>query len=297
MKKIKIASLSPQPLLLIMATFTLIAVPLRMFQLTNCIDATTGFWVVKDVTMWILYILCAVFVVIAFFISFLSGIMKMPELDDKRDIPLAIFASLLSIALIVDAVRKVPLLITLIEKIDGPFGIETVIYIISSGTLPLALQVLSVFFATIYIMFVAVSFIKGNGAYKKRRLLALWPTLWAMFRLIYHFIDPINYKNVSQLFFQMILLSFMMIFYLSFARLASQVNADNSMSTLWFSGISAAFMGFVSSLSPILLMIFGKADLLPAHYPVYFSDLAFALFVTAFLFTVVPRTIKKKIES
>ena len=66
---------------------------------------------------------------------------------------------------------------------------------------------------------------------------------------------------------------------------------------LWFTGISGAFMAYVVALAPIILTVTGKGYMLPTKYPVHYCDLAFALFATAFLFTVMPRTGSAKADS
>lgn len=292
MKKLKIASLSPSPLVLIMAIAALIAVPVRTFQLTNCVEPSTGFWLVKDFTVPFLYALCIVVIVLAFFMSFFSGIMTKPVFAEKKDIPIGVFASLFAVSLIVDSVFRTTELITIFDEyaIDGSNTFLS--YILQSGGVFVILQVLFGVFSAVYMALVGVSYFKGNGVFKKNALLALSLPIWSMSRVAYHFVDPINYKNVSQLLFQLIMLIFVVMFTLSFGRIASSVNSESSMWLLWFSGISGAFIGFICGLAPIILLIIGKSDYIPVNYPVRYSDLGFSMFATAFLFSVMPRTIK-----
>ncbi len=297
MKKLKFDKLSPGPLIIIMAIAVLFAVPVRMFQYTSCLEASTGFWLAKDFTVYILYILCAVVVAVSFIISLFSGVMHAPQFDDKKDIPLGIFSVIFAITLVADAILQISKFLALYDAypIDG--GMTLFRYILTSGTFAVGLQILFGILAAVYIAFVAYSYFLGNGAFKKRKLLAVCPAVYAMGRLAYHFIDPISYKNVSQLFLQIIMLIFMILFTFSFARLASGINAEKSMWLLWFSGISGSFMAYVVALAPIILTVSGKGYMLPTNYPVHYCDLAFALFTTAFLFTVMPRTVSRKADS
>jgi hypothetical protein len=41
--------------------------------------------------------------------------------------------------------------------------------------------------------------------------------IWGQVPLICHFVAPVNFKNVSQLFLEIIMLCFTMVFFLSFA--------------------------------------------------------------------------------
>ncbi len=297
MKKLKFDKLSPSPLILIMAIAVLFAVPVRMFQFTSCLEASTGFWLAKDFTVYILYILCAAVVVLSFFISLFSGIMPNPEFEDEKDIPLGLLSAVFAITLAVDGVLQISKFLELYDAYSADGTMTLPRYILTSGTFAVGLQIIGGLFSAFYIAFVAYSYFLGNGTFRKHKVLAVCPTVYAMARLAYHFIDPISYKNVSQLFLQIIMLIFMILFTFSFARIASGVNPEKSMWLLWFSGISGAFMAYVVALAPVILTVTGKGYTLPTNYPVHYCDLAFALFATAFLFTVMPRTVSDKAGS
>lgn len=297
MKNLKFDKLSPSPLILIMAIAVLFAVPVRMFQFTSCLEASTGFWLAKDFTVYILYILCAAVVILSFFISLFSGIMPNSEFEDEKDIPLGVLSAVFAITLAVDGVLQISKFLELYDAypVDGAMTLPR--YILTSGTFAVGLQVIGGIISAVYIAFVSYSYFLGNVAFKKHKVLAVCPAVYAMARLAYHFIDPISYKNVSQLFLQIIMLIFMILFTFSFARIASGINSEKSMWLLWFSGISGAFMAYVVALAPIILTVTGKGYMLPTNYPVHYCDLAFALFTTAFLFTVMPRTVSDKTDS
>lgn len=290
MKKLKIANLSPTPLMYILAVGVIIAVPLRVFQLCNCIDSTTGFWAKQDFTVWVLYILLALIVLLSLFFSFFSGVMTKPKFKEEKDIILGIFAGIFSITMLIDAIVSVSNFISLMSTFTADNSGNLKDYLTTSGGLAMILEAVFGLLGTIYIVFISVSSITGNDKYSSKHFLALGPVLWAMFRLIYHFVDPVNYRNVSQLFLEIMMLCFAMIFFLSFARIASEINEDNSMSTLWFSGICTSLLAFVCALAPFILVITGKGSLIPSAYPMRYCDLGLALFTCSFLFTVTPLT-------
>ncbi len=290
MKNLKFKNLSPTPLLLVLAIFVFVTVPLRVFQLGNCIDPLTGFWSVRDFTVLSIYIIGIVFALVAFILSFFSEIMAKPVFTEEKDIPLGIFSVLFVIGMIFSTITSVTSLLDtlstgLISKASNVFG-----YLISSGVLALGFESLFGILSAIYFCFVTISYFSGKNKYEKSRLLALSPALWAMVRIIAHFIDPVNFKNVSQLFLQLIMLAFASIFFLSFARIASDINGEHSMWIFWFSGTCAAFFGFVTALAPLILIITGKGSLIPSAYPFNLADLTMAIFITSFLFTVTPLT-------
>lgn len=297
MDKLKIASLSPQPLVLILAVAVLIGVPLRTFQISNCIDPETGFWLVQGFTVPLLYALCILIVIIALGISFFSGIMPAPEFSEKRSIPMGVISILFTLTFLMDAISQMGTYIAIFGNYVAEQYPSFFTYMVSTGSLALTLQSIFGLLAAFYFALVAFSHFLGNASYAKTGFLAITPVLWGIFRMIYYFANPISYKNVSQLLLEMGTLTFIMIFFLSFARIASKVNEESSMWILWFSGTAGAFFGYVSTFAPLALMITGKGNHIPNEYPIQYTDLVFALFATATLLSNLPRTIKANTEN
>lgn len=291
MNKLKAAALSPNGAILLAAVITLFAVPLRTFQFINCLDPETGFWAVRDVTIPLLYALVVVVAVLAFFISLFSGIMPKPVLSTKRDIPWGVASILMACGFLWDAFANVRLALLARANIMDTEELSMTYQLISSGTLARYGQVLFAVLSAVYLIFFAIGKLTGSGIYEGRKLLALSPVCWGVFRLLVHFVEPISYKNVSQLLLEICLVVFAMIFWFAFARIASNVNADSSMWLYFFGGITAAFLGYVCALAPFMLILTGRGDLIPESRPMQYVDLAFAIFATCALFNAMPKTV------
>jgi len=296
LNKLKISSLSPQPLILIMAILAFIAVPVRTFQLANCIDPQTGFWLIRDFTVPVLYVICGVEVAVSLFMSFFSGIQPKPEFAEKRDIPLGVVSFIFALTFLVDAISRMTSYISLFSvyqsDVDGYlFG-----YMMKSGALALTIQSIFALFSALYFGIIGFSQVMEKTTYKKSKVLALAPVIWGISRMVYFFVNPISYKNVSQLLLTLMFLTLAMIFFLSYARIASGVNSENSMWILWFSGTAGSFMGFVCALAPLVLIATGKGNLIPDKYPLEYTDIAFAAFATGTLLANMPRTVKNNTE-
>lgn len=290
MNKLKFRNLSPTPLLVILAVFVFVAVPVRTFQLIKMIDPATGFWSEKGPLVYLLYIVIALFILIALVMTAFAGLMAKPTFKNEKNIPLGIFASLLAASLVYESALNISDFVTLMSSFVTATSSNLYTYLTSTGALPLILEGICGVLAIVYFIYVAIGCFKGSSIFESKRILALSPVLWAMFRLIYHFIDPIDYKNVSQLFLELIMLCFVMIFFLSFARIASGINEEKSMWILWFTGACATLLSYTCALAPFILTITGKGSLIPDAYPLHFCDLGIALFITSFLFTVTPLT-------
>lgn len=291
MKKLKAPSLSPNGAIVLAAVFTLFAVPLRTFQYLHCLDPETGFWTVRDVTVPVLYALVIAVAVIAFFISYFSGIMPKPEFSKQKDTPLGVTALLMALGFASDAVFNVRAAVISFSSFGAMQDVSPAYQLISSGFLARIGQALFAVLSVLYLTFVGVSKLTGKDTYEKHKVISLSPVVWAVFRLLVHFVEPIGYKNVSQLLLEILLVIFAMIFWFAFARIASGVNADSSMWLFFFGGITASFLGYVCALAPFILLITGQGHLIPVNRPMQYVDLAFAIFATCALFNAMPKTV------
>ncbi|MBO4445459.1 MAG: hypothetical protein J5782_00750 [Clostridia bacterium] len=290
MNKPRIKKLSPTPLLLVLAGAVIAAVPLRAHQLTKLVDPNTGFWAAQDITVLILYILIALVCVVSFFISAFSGIMTVPAFKEGRDRVLGVAAALFSVSLVADLALRVSKILSMLSEFTAKGAQNILGFLIPSGVLAMGFEVLFGLIGIIYLVLISVSAFKGTDIYSSHTMMALAPIFWAMSRLVSDFVNPVNFKNVSQLLFEMGMLCFAMVFFLSFARIASEINSDHSMWILWFTGVMGALLAFICALAPVILVITGKGDLIPDKYPVRYCDLGLGLFISAFLFTVTPLT-------
>jgi len=295
-RSLKVGSLSPVGMMVFAAVMTLIAVPLRTYQLVNLVEPSTGFWLEKDLTVFILYGIIGLVIVLAFFISGLSGVMPGPKFPEKRSIPLGIVSLLMTVAFAYENVTLLMESMLTYQSYQATGTVVSTYSLMSSGVGPAFLESIFGLLAALYFMVLAISLFQGSGAYKRRRVLALNPVLWAIFRLIVQFVNPIRYQNVSQLLFELIYLVFTMIFFLSFARIASGVNETKSMWVLFFTGISGAFMAFVVALAPFALLITGNSAYICSDYPLEYTDLIIGFFITGVLLFNLPVRISNHLE-
>lgn len=290
MKKLKVSRLSPNLAVVIAAAAILISVPVRTFQLVSCIDPATGFWAVRDITLPALYIVCAVAVFAMFLVSLIAGTMPRASFSTKRDIPLGISAVLVALSMALDVYTSVMNVLSTVasfEYVESP-----VRQLVSTGALGAGFEAVFAAFSIIYFIIIAVSKFTSSGAFEKRKILALAPVLWVVCRMLIHFVDPIAYKNVSAIVFELAFLVFALLFLFSFARVAAGVNAQNSMWILFGAGLSASLFGYVSALAPLVVILTGKAAYLCPAYPAHFTDLALALFATLVCYNAMPNTAK-----
>jgi len=289
----QVKNLAPSALILIMAIAALIAVPLRTYQHMNIIEAQTGFYAKHDISIVMLYALLAVACLLLFIFSFIGGTMPSPDFPEKKNKFIGISAALFSASLLFDSIIQIDK-VTRIYNEYGTTALKGLAYYIKTGGITAGAQSFFAILSAVYFSIFAASYFKGKRFYSTERLMALSPVIWALCRVVQRFIEPISFKNVSELLLQLFMLVFMLIFFLSLARIASKVNFEKSTWVLYASGLTAALIAMTSAVPSVILMIIGKSSLLYVQYPVSYCDVFFAIFVVVLLLEIMPS--KSEIE-
>ena len=286
-KKRKGGAMTPYTAFLIAAILAVVALPLRTYQLANLINPDTGFWEVRDETSYILYGLIAVTAIVSFIFSKYSKGIKGTEFRENRNIWLSVTSGLFGLGLLYDAYIQS----ATIKGIAGTFNPEVTsfgFFIMSTGILTKGFQVLFALLSAVYLGIIAISNFKGDGQYKEHRLIALSPALWAVCRVLFFFVEPISYRNVSQMFIEILYLIFAMVFFFVFARIASGVNPPENPWLLFFAGITASFIAAICALAPFALTITGRSYFVATEHPLQYADVAATLMIITVLLSNLP---------
>ena len=272
---IKLAGLLP-----VMLGATLLLIVLRCLQLTRYIDSTTGFLTggsFLNVLFYAIIALTCIFFAVVSFLSVDGGKVELTGLKDKyAGIGCAVFAA----SLIYDFMDSF---------IDGlaictelPFetyrnGAELAKALMATGALPYVLQALFALLSALYVIILAKSFIKGSGHAHNRKLLAAAPIAWASFKLITRFIKQISYIKVSDLFLELIMISFMIMFFIALSQVVSGVYSDDSRWRITALGFGGALISFIVSVPRFVFTVFAS-DFVNKEYPFSFDDAMFGIF-------------------
>ncbi len=283
----RVKNLAPNSMLLVMAVAVLVAVPLRTYQLFNIIEPQTGFYAKYDWSVTVLYSLLAVSCVLLFAFSFLCGSIPKPQFKEKKSIGLGISSVLLTLSFLVDSVVQIDVFIQ-IYNLYSTSLVKGAAYFIKSGGVAAAVQSLFAVLTAVYFLIMSISYFNGKKFYESSRILAICPIVWGLCRIIQRFVVPISFKNVSELLLQMFMLSFMLIFFLSFARIASNVNSEKSSWVMFASGLSTALLAMTTAVPSVIVMIMGKSSMLYSQFSVTFADIFIALFIVIMLLDFMP---------
>ena len=153
----------------------------------------------------------------------------------------------------------------------------------ASGVITNFFQSIFAFFAAIYFVIVAFDFLRGTHKANRSKLLALAPVGWASIRLVHRFIRQISFIEVSDLLFELVMLSCLVLFFMAFAQVASGVNSTGFGWRLSAFGLSAALIAITVNSSRLVYGIVMGFSSLNEHHLFSFVDIAFAIFALALI--------------
>jgi hypothetical protein len=272
-------NLSIAPLNKVFLAAFVIATALRCIQMAKFIDPQTGFLTGGSALNIILYVVLAAAIAVFCAVSFLSADCKNAEIGGLSDSKTATSARLMAIGFVVDCISS------FIAGVYN-FGSSATGYtdVMKSGTLPMMLQSFFALFSAVYFFILASDFSKGTEKVYKRKILATAPVFWAGARLIYRFLRQISFIEVSDLFLELIMIAFMVMFFMALAQVASGVYKDTVKWRLAGFGLSAGVIAAVLSASRLimsLVSVIGAADYTVSGHSFTFADLLFALFAVS----------------
>lgn len=257
------------------------ALPLRIYQYFSVIAPGTGFYKAINWSVYALYIIVGVFSLFSIILTFLSSEAvesKMPEGKNKLT---GIVALVYAACFIVDTITKISsFAVSYLGYFSGSIRVGTWNYLNANDHIPIILQAVFALFSAIYFIVFGLSYISGRNTFRDSKLLALNPMLWAVARMISLLMKPISYVKVSELLFELFAMTFLMLTFLSFARVSSQLSEKGEMRKVFAFGLPAALFCLICSVPRFVLFVIGQSSRLADEYGVeimLFSTAAFIL--------------------
>ena len=262
----------------ILGISTAVAIVLRAIQMAKFIDNETGFTTGGNVFSIIL-ILELVSTVLAFVVkAFLSAESEKIQLQGVKSKTLGAASALFSLSLLFDFVSGFT---SGMSDTAADFK-----GLMLTGTMPRFLQSFFALFAAFYFLILAKDFLKGTANASKHRVLAIMPVGWAGFRMICRFVRQISFVKVSDLFFELIMLAFMLIFFMAFAQVISGVYSDGFQWRIPAFGASAALIAGMLSVPRLIFTFVGYESYINPQHTFQITDLAFFGFILVLTATV-----------
>lgn len=275
--KNSVQSISADISVVLMCIGILVACPMRIFQMLKNVDPATGFYINYDsVMIIILYAVLALVAVLILVLSYLSGRIPASIAPKGRQVPLAITSLVFALTLFYDSVSK---------YFVGTQETATIIQNTGSTSMIHHFRSLAAVLAGLYLIVLFISYISGNELYKKVKILSLMPLFWTLARILERITVVISIVRVSELLFEICALVFLMMFFMSFARVVSDVNSKGSMWSVIACGSVAAMFIMTFAVPRLMLTLTGNQENLVAGFPLNWADLGAVLFVLTFVVT------------
>ena len=285
MKNLKgsLSAVKMKYLIFVFAAAMLTALPTRVYQLLAIVDYTNGFYNGNDVTIPVLYGAIFIFALIFMALSFLSKEVPSPKLPTGKNPVLGIGSIIMVVGLGWDilAIEK-----KVVPQVQGGFSFDMFKSLFTSnleqnGGAFLVLEFIFAIFAIFYLLIFAVSHLNGKASYKEYKLLALSPLCWAITMLISKLMTAVSFIKVSELLFEIFMLVFAMLFFLTFARISSGVFTEDSMWGIYGYGFSAALFAGLVTVPRLVCAVVGLPYV--EGYEFNFAHLAILLFILSYI--------------
>lgn len=275
--KNSVHSISADISVVLMCIGILVSCPMRIFQMLKNIDPATGFYIDYDsVMIIILYAVLALVAVLILVLSYLSGRIPASIAPKGRQVPLAFTSLVFALTLFYDSVSK---------HFAGTQETATIIQNTGSTSMLHHFRSLAAVLAGLYLIVLFISYISGNELYKKVKILSLMPLFWTLARILERITVVISIVRVSELLFEICALVFLMLFFMSFARVVSDVNSKGTMWSVIACGSVAAMFIMTFAVPRLMLTLTGNQESLVTGFPLNWADLGAVLFVLTFVVT------------
>ena len=260
------------------------ALPTRIYELLRLIDPESGFYTANSITTVLLYAVSAT----VFVLALINGLLHKKGIErlrlKEKNIFLAVCALLFALTLFYDAYNCIQRYVNLSQDYMASNMLvssnqETMT---RSGAIDTLGQALFAALSGIYFLLTALNAFTDRSV-QKLRLLALAPVVWNVFKIVYRFMRTISYINVSELFYELLMIAFLLLFFMAYAQLRSGINDKGMRWKLFAYGVPAAFFCLLCFVPRLVLTVTGKGDLLTVGSPLDFCDLGAALLIIAVL--------------
>lgn len=284
MKKYKgsLKSIKMKYLLFIYAASLFILLPFRVYQLLAVTEIKTGFFVKGDITGYIMYGLVFGFVILFLALSFLSREVPSPRLPKGKNTPLGIASLVFSAALLYDCVE-------FIGKVYPGAGYSLKIVLTSlktnialnGGVLAVVRLIFAVASIVWFVSF-AVGNLGGKASYAKYKILSLMPVCWSIARVLSYLSSALNYLRVSDLLFEIVMLAFLILFFMTAARISTGEFAVDTMWGIYGYGFSAAVFAALITVPRVIVTALGRENALNFSFEP--ADFGALIFVITYIF-------------
>ncbi len=281
---------------LIMAVAALIALPLRTLQFFTVLEGGNGFYSEFNWSVYVLYgVLAAAIVAVIIF-----GFLKRKKLDYSLNVEkrpgMGILSVTAAISILMDAASCIASFFELQGVVD-PANQPSAM----GDSIILGIEAVFALLSSVYLIALGIAYLLGKTNGSEYRLISLAPVVWYIFKLVYRFKRTISFTTVSDLMFEMLAFSFMILFFFAFAQVNARVGEKGNEWKIAAYGIPAALLALVCFIPRFIVTLTGNSHLLYSYSPAEYCDFGVALFIISAVVTRIfdkaPETETKQAEA
>ena len=253
---------------------------LRTYQMFSFIEPVTGFNVGPGWFMILLYVLllggCLAFCTVSFLSKDTAELQPM----GMKSKTVFFFALIMAAYFLFNWISNV---FGGADNLSGAQSAGGFKGLMASGVLTGSLQGIFAFVSMIYMVIFAFDMKNGTVKASRFKILARAPAGWASVRLVGNFLSQISFLEVSDLFLELVMLSFMALFFMTFAQVNSGVNSTGFSWRLCGFGYSAALIAVTLYISRGAVAVSKGTEALNSSLGANTTDFYFAVFVVALI--------------
>ncbi|MBE6717231.1 MAG: hypothetical protein E7573_09970 [Ruminococcaceae bacterium] len=248
---------------------------LRFYHTFALTDGTTGYFTENNITVILMYVLLAIGIIGTGCLCFICGDLPTGRIRKKVSYVSAAAGFLFGAVLIYTGLKSVfaagvfglsnysfPLIK---EAFGGVLGLLNAIFAISGGVV--------IIVETLYAA-------GGKEIPSFMKLFMLIPVLWAFCETLGFFSVTVSYVKVSQLFFAIFSVAFLMLFLFENARMTSDIGRKEAVWCFYATGIIAAGISFAAGL-PYLVAAFAAPEKVVSYCPFELYNIAGGIYCVA----------------
>lgn len=262
----------------------IVALPIRVYQLLTIIEPGTGFWNTVNISVYILFAVVAIAVLACWVIPFAKkkSFGVSPVAWNKKPI-VGIISFLVVATLLYNAIKRYGDFSTIyFDYATSGTTLTLKEYLTKSGAIAMAAEAFFAVISSVYFLLFGISCLTGKNP-SEYKLVAIAPVVWCIFRIIHRFMRTISFMNVSELFFELCMIVFVMMFFMAFAQITARVNGEGLEWKMFGYGLPAALFCLICCVPRIIVMVLGKSSVLTDKSPVEYCDIAVAAFIISIL--------------
>ena len=265
----------------LIALFTVI--PIRTLQFFTILEPSTGFYSHTD---WSVYTLNTLLILFGVFFALFFILGKnnfVYSTSAKKSNALALASFMLALTLVIASLSEFK--DALITYTSPSASIYNGIFenLFKTGAGAKLLEAIAAAVSCVYFVVVGVDNFKGTCLAQSNKIIALFPVLWCIFRLMHRFMRTINFLNVSDLLYEMFMCVFLMLFFMTFAQINSKVNGIGASYKLGIYGLISALLCLLCFIPRFIAMCTQGTAALALESPVEWCDLGCAVFIVTAL--------------